>query len=454
MSTAQHAGDGVSLTSQEKTMLVGLTIVLIVVPASIGFVLHWPALGIVLLVLVLLLVPFQVRRTILYRAQQRELRQLALDQQAVAQQALAQQAVAQQALAKQKPATLPPPRAELESAKVTTQMTQPQPQPQQQQQQQQAQFQREILPPVALDSAVPDYDFLFSATVFWRTMPRIGLPRQHANPAALAVQSILARAREVTVQELPYRHAMAQVRLTSALGTILGDGSGSVEAWAAEVQLTLGEDDLARLRRLSDVRKDHDIWEHERHHERDRRAYLADDVLKNTGSAVVWWLAHKKGDLDIRDAVDLIGALRQLSAAANNTEVPELNLDWPMKPPPPADLTIADRVRDLMDSLDLDASARAVFLRRLVNAIAGCGKPDAADDLRHALDPTATDPPQLEPAPDPASAFLAELNLSLPRVSDLPPEPEWGGTPDVISGTVTDEPGQPGPSDVDDVDRQ
>lgn len=433
--SAQHAGDGVALTSQEKTMLAGLTVVLVVVPAAIGFALHWPVWASALLVLVLLLVPFQVRRTILYRAQQRELREAVL--------------------AQQKPPP-PPPRPELESAT----MTQPQAQTQHQHQHQQpptgpqlGQFQREILPPVALDSAVPDYDFVFSATVYWRAMPRVGLPRPHANPAALAVQSILARAREVTVQELPHRYAMAQVRLTSVLGTILGDGSGSVEAWAGQIQLILGEDDLARLRRLADVRKDHDIWEHELHSERDRRAYLAEDVLKNTGSAVVWWLAHKKGDIDLRDAVDLIGALRQLSAAANDTGVPQLDLAWPVDRRP-VDETIADRVRGLMDHLNLDTPARALFLRKLVNAIAASGKPEAADDIRRALDPTAEDPPQLERAPESMSSLLAELTLDLPRVADLPPEPDWNGPRRDALPEHADGPDRSGPSDVDDVDRQ
>jgi hypothetical protein len=437
MNAPQHAGDGVALTSQERTMLVGLTVAVIVVPAAVGFALHWSIWASALLVLVLLLVPFQVRRTILYRAEQRELRQ---------------QVIAQQ----QKPPP-PPPRPELESASMTQPQTpQPQTQPSPSMAPQPGQFQREILPPVALDSAVPDYDFVFSATVYWRTVPRVGLPRPHANPAALAVQSILARAREVTVQELPHRYAMAQVRLTSVLGTILGDGAGSVEAWAGQIQLFLGEDDLARLRRLADVRKDHDIWEHELHSERDRRAYLADDVLKNTGSAVVWWLAHKKGDIDLRDAVDLIGALRQLSAAANNTEVPELDLAASPNRRP-VDTTIADRVRDLMDHLGLDTSGRALFLRKLVNAIAASGKPDAADEIRHALDPTAEDPPQLERAPEPISSLLAELTLDLPRVADLPPEPEWHGTLRDALPDYSDEPDpadRPSPSDMDDVDKQ
>ncbi len=65
-----------------------------------------------------------------------------------------------------------------------------------------------------------------------------------------------------------------------------------------------------------------DVWERERDHERRKRAYLGDDVLQSTGSAVVWWLAQH--DNDVEGAVRLIGALAELSAAANDAEVPEL----------------------------------------------------------------------------------------------------------------------------------
>jgi hypothetical protein len=358
------------MTNDEKTVLVGLTAAVVGVPIILGSTLHWAVWVWVLLIVVLLLIPFQAWRTIQDRRHQRELRQQAFTQQAS--------------------------RAELEQAP---------PPP----------FQQQPLVNVPLDSAVDDYDFLFSATVYWRPVPRPG-GWQHANPAALAAQSIIGRAREVTVQEPPDRHAMAQFRLNSALGTILGDGSGFVEAWAGQVQLSLAEADLARLRKLADVRKDQDVWEHERHHERDKRTYLGEDVLKNTGSAVVWWLAH--ANEDVRGTVALIDTLRQLTAAANNTEVPELPS---VSEAAPVEITLAGRVRGLMDGLELDEPARALFVRRLAKDMTAAGRPDAADDLLATFD----QPP--EPAPDEPDWTEPSPN----GVADT--VPEWTDRPELSS---------------------
>lgn len=53
--------------------------------------------------------------------------------------------------------------------------------------------------------------------------------------------------------------------------------------------------------------------------ERNKRRYLSDDVLKDPGSAVVWWLA--RNDEQVEGTVERIGLLARLSAAANNSEV-------------------------------------------------------------------------------------------------------------------------------------
>ena len=47
------------------------------------------------------------------------------------------------------------------------------------------------------------------------------------------------------------------------------------------------------------------------------------------------------------------------------------------------------------------------------------------------------------------SSLLSELTLDLPRVADLPPEPEWNGP-----HRQPDGPDGPSPSDVDDIDKQ
>ncbi|QIB46922.1 hypothetical protein [Streptomyces aureoverticillatus] len=171
---------------------------------------------------------------------------------------------------------------------------------------------------VALPSAAPDYDFSFSATVRWKVLEA---PENApaVNAAGLAVDAVLQRARALTSQQPPTRSAFVQHQLNGALGTMHEDATGRVMAMAQDVSLSLPEHDRERLSKLSDVRKDEDVWEHERNYERSKRAYLGNDVLKDTGSAVVWWLS--RNDEEVEGTVDRIGLLARLSAAANNDTV-------------------------------------------------------------------------------------------------------------------------------------
>lgn len=173
---------------------------------------------------------------------------------------------------------------------------------------------------VVLPSAAEDYDFRFSATVRWwpQELPKDSPP---FSPAGVAVSAVLERARAVTEGWQPHRGSLAQHRLVGELAVMLPDPGGRVLAMAENVTLTLAEADAVRLRKLATVRKDEILWSHERRYERDRREYLGKDVLQDTGSAVVWWLA--KNDDQIRKTVDDLGVLAQLSAAANNRDVPE-----------------------------------------------------------------------------------------------------------------------------------
>ncbi|MGY1434369.1 hypothetical protein [Streptomyces reniochalinae] len=178
----------------------------------------------------------------------------------------------------------------------------------------------ETVADVVLPSAAQDYDFRFSATIRWwpEEQPKNSAP---FSPAGVAVSAVLDRAREVTEQWQPHRGSVAQHRLSGELAVMRADPEGRVLAMAENVTLTLSEADAVRLRKLATVRKDETLWAHERRYERDRREYLGNDVLHDTGSAVVWWLA--KNDDQIRKTVDDLGVLAQLTSAANNQEVPE-----------------------------------------------------------------------------------------------------------------------------------
>ncbi|MEW2548668.1 hypothetical protein AB0910_23350 [Streptomyces sp. NPDC047002] len=173
---------------------------------------------------------------------------------------------------------------------------------------------------VALPSELPDYDFLFSATVRW--CPVSG--PDHAplvNAGALAVDAVLARAQQVTAARHPARASLVQHELNGALGTMFTVRDGRAEAMAVDVRLCLSDADQERLVKLAEVRKNEAVWEHERKYEQSRRAYLGDDVLKDTGSAVVWAL-HRNDDKVDRTVQD-IGLLAELTAAANNVELAE-----------------------------------------------------------------------------------------------------------------------------------
>ncbi|MEU2210880.1 SdpI family protein [Streptomyces hygroscopicus] len=277
-----------------------------------------------------------------------------------------------------------------------------------------------VVSEVALPSAVPDYDFLFSATIRW-CPGHSSADAPYVNPGALAVDAVLDRARRITATQPPHRSSLAQHQLNGALGTMAADSTGRVKALAEDVTLRLTEADMERLRKLSTVRKDEEVWEHERNYERNKRAYLGEDVFKDPGSAVVWWMA--KNDDHIEKAVNLIGPLAQLSSAANNTEIPErfrhLVSDlpperepaWGESRPAPDDLfydgsfhttrgfeeaSVADLFERAMDllRLDEDSDGRAMLGRRIADALRAQGFADIAEEVRQRFD----EPP---PPPEP-----------------------------------------------------
>lgn len=210
---------------------------------------------------------------------------------------------------------------------------------------------------VALPSAEPDYQFLFSATVRW--LPHEVEGMGYFDPGGLAVRSILLRARAFTVRQDPADASLAQHQLGGVLGVMEADPSGRVLAMARNVGLVLTETDQARLRRLSAVRKDEEVWEHERNYERNKRSYLTQDALRDPGSAVVWWLANH--DDEVEGTVDRIGLLAQLAAAAHNSEVPAPFEMWLRHPLPGA----------VLDGVPLPEAPPVPEVERVLGAIAG-----------------------------------------------------------------------------------
>lgn len=178
---------------------------------------------------------------------------------------------------------------------------------------------------VPLPCVEPGYRFLFSAKVFWRPAPNpVGM--RHSNPEALALESIRMRASQITGDQSPGDHVAVGYQLAAALGTVLPDGSGQVVVWATEVELSIPDDDEARLGKIAQLRKHEQVFEHERGLERGMRSYLRDEALASPGSAVLWWLARHPDQVE--DTARLIGPLAQLSAAAHDTPVHEIFRDF------------------------------------------------------------------------------------------------------------------------------
>jgi hypothetical protein len=251
-------------------------------------------------------------------------------------------------------------------------------------------------------SAHPDYKFLFSGKVFWYPKPDApGLP--HANPGGLAVDTVLEQAKQLVAEIPPDEGELAQYRLNAALGAERSDPSGQVAAWASEARLELSATDADRLRRLAEVRKQEELWARARNHERDKRAYFADDVLKNPGSALVWWLAREDGNVD--EAVRQIGNLRRLTAAAHDTRVPEPDFDAPqwiaaMPAEQPATMrsflleefelqgSSSDASHHVLAAIENLATGeeRAALSRRMAEVLAAHGHREVAELLRETFD--------------------------------------------------------------------
>jgi hypothetical protein len=390
------------MTTEEKTLLAALTVAAVFVPVTLGAALGWRAWSWLLLAVVLLGLPGRVAWSIQQRVQR-----------------------------ERQTNVTPPSQAE------------------------QPEVSRTPVADVALPSAENNYGFRFSATVCWR--PASGSTVWHANLDGLAVDAIITRAKAITKTEDPSRVKAVQHRLASELGAVQQDASGGVNAWAEQIELILPEADQARLRKLSDLRKDQDIWERERDHERNKRKYLGEDVLKSTGNAVVWWLAHK--DNDVEDTARRIEDLAKLSAVVNGAEVPGLpfeSLDsrqpFPNGPfhdrtyeptrfpgigslaePFPKHRSIASLSGLLMDALHLGDDQRALFAHRIARVVEQTGKPDEAQEIRRRFDtPPANEEPTDIPEPDgerdrPAYDEEAPL-LEEPWWNSEPPgESEQGG---------------------------
>lgn len=268
---------------------------------------------------------------------------------------------------------------------------------------------------VALPSHWADYDFLISATVRWYSLDTSD-DDLVLNPSGLAVEAVLDRARAITEQREPGRVSLVQHELSGALSRMRPDSTGTLQAMAENVTLTLPEHDQERLDRLAGVRKDKAVWEHQRTYEQSKRKYLGEDVLKDTGSAVVWWLA--KNDDHVEKTVADLGILARLASAANDTEVPERLRDLIPRQREEQDgqelldgkdtsfertPTAADHLAEALDALGFPDGdpRRAMVAKQVAEAVRGQDRHETADEVLRRFDPPATFTPDGGEPPEP-----------------------------------------------------
>ncbi|MGW4797667.1 hypothetical protein ACWEPC_35130 [Nonomuraea sp. NPDC004297] len=241
---------------------------------------------------------------------------------------------------------------------------------------------------VPLPSREADYDFLFSAIVLWTPVHSLWDERQ-VNLAALAVDAILRRAREITERREPGRAPLVAHELGGILGTMQKDPTGHVLAMAESVQVVLSTQDQERLQKLAEVRKDQMVWEHDRKYEQSKREYLGEDVLKDTGSAVVWWLV--KNDDQVEKTVNDIGLLATLSSAANNKTMPD-EADYLFGATPSMNgASLVDDLAAFLHSLDLNGE-RDLFAHQIALLARNYGRPEVAEEIERRFGLTEPNP--------------------------------------------------------------
>lgn len=156
--------------------------------------------------------------------------------------------------------------------------------------------------------------------------------RWHADLGALATAAAAAAAAEIVLGSAAVDVGTTKQRLAAELGWPRTDSSGTVRWCAQDVDLQPADpDDAARLRTLSQLRKQVQVWQQEREHELNVRRYLDEDVLTTTGSALVWWLARHLDD--VRGAIGMIGDLSELSAVSQDRGASGRAGGTPVAPP-------------------------------------------------------------------------------------------------------------------------
>jgi hypothetical protein len=207
------------------------------------------------------------------------------------------------------------------------------------------QFQAQPITGVRLRSALTDYNFVFAANVIW-----LSSADDVSGSGEVAVNEIIRRAHEIAELRDPNDATLIASNLTTALGVLQSDPSGRVQVKAESIQLQLPPEDQQRLDEFARLRKEEGLWEYQRRYQVNKRRYLRTDVLKDSGNAVVWWLA--KHEDDPQQVAESIDVLTRLAHAANNTNGVSFAASTAPDTGPVAPQTPAGRFNAFLDSLD------------------------------------------------------------------------------------------------------
>jgi hypothetical protein len=248
-------------------------------------------------------------------------------------------------------------------------------------------FQTQPITGIRLPTALADYYFWLAASVSWRSSAD-GV----RGAGDIAVNEIIRRACEITEQRDPGEATLAASDLSVALGMLLPDPRRQVEVRAESVHLQLPPEDQKRLDEFATLRKEEGLWEYQRRYQVSKRHYLRTDVLRDAGSAVVWWLAkHEDNPQDVAASIDV---LTQLAHAANNAEsanrmngTDSTTTDSPAGPPTPAEHFDA-----FLDSLEPAPSddVRLTLTSQVARLVDGHDQ-KAADEMRWRLSEPGSD---------------------------------------------------------------
>jgi hypothetical protein len=266
-----------------------------------------------------------------------------------------------------------------------------------------AEYQSQTVTDIPVPSCRPDYCYVFSATVRWQPIDT-SAHNDAAGLGDLAVTEIVRRARELTQRSDPADRSLIWMEVVMTLAEARADTQGRMRTKATAIQLTIPDQDQQRLDRLAALRKDEEVYDHQRRSEQSKREYISTDVLKDPGAGVVWWLARNEDDP--AKAADSIGVFTQLYHAVNGIAPANEKASFKDSPAPPGSAGSAANASGAPDQPTTSHAARfdaftsalgfepGTQQHRLLNdqvasLVAGHGHAAAADELTRRYNATS-----------------------------------------------------------------